>query len=119
MLFVDDEELLLNSGRQQLERLGYQVEAKMSAVETLEIFRSNPDKFDLVITDMTMPNMTGDKLVKEILKIRPDTPVIICTGFSEKINREKTSEIGARQYIEKPLDKCDFAITVRQVLDGK
>jgi CheY-like chemotaxis protein len=68
---------------------------------------------------MTMPQMTGDKLVKEILKIRSDIPIIICTGFSEKINEEKATEIGATGYLEKPIDRRDFAIKVRQALNGK
>ncbi|MBW2055818.1 MAG: response regulator, partial [Deltaproteobacteria bacterium] len=82
ILFVDDEESMVYNGQNRLERLGYQVETRMSPVEALESFRANPDQFDLVITDMTMPQMTGDQLVKEILKIRPDVPTILCTGFN-------------------------------------
>ncbi|OEU66937.1 MAG: hypothetical protein BA867_00065 [Desulfobacterales bacterium S5133MH16] len=119
ILFVDDEESMVYVGRTRLERLGYQVETRMNPVEALELLRSQPDQFDLIITDMTMPKMTGDKLTREILNIRPDIPIILCTGFSEKINGEKAKEIGAAGYLDKPHDKRDLAIRVRQVLDGK
>lgn len=117
ILFVDDEEAMLYVGRNRLEQLGYQVETRKNPVEALELFRLDPDQFDLVITDMTMPKMTGDILIKEILKIRPDMPTILCTGFSEKIDEKKAKEIGIRQYIEKPFDKHDLAELVRKVLD--
>jgi PAS domain S-box-containing protein len=119
ILFVDDEESIVKMGRQRLERLGYKVESTTSPIEALELFRSKPDQFDLVITDLTMPKMTGDKLVKEILNIRSEMPIILCTGFSEKINGEKAKEIGAFGYIEKPVDKRDLAVAVRRVLDKK
>jgi CheY-like chemotaxis protein len=119
ILFIDDEPSIVNMTRQMLERLGYEVDTKMSSIEALELFRSKPDQFDLIITDMTMPSMTGDKLVKEVLNIRPDMPTIICTGFSDKIDAEKAKEIGATEYIEKPVDKRNLAIKVRGVLDGK
>jgi len=117
ILIVDDEESMVDIGRRRLERLGYQVEARTNPIDALELFRTNPDQFDLVITDMTMPHITGDKLVKEILKIRPDMPTILFTGFSEKINEEKAKEIGIRQYIEKPFDKGKLSRLVRKVLD--
>jgi PAS domain S-box-containing protein len=119
ILFIDDEPSIVNMTRQMLERLGYEVDTKMSSIEALELFRSKPDQFDLIITDMTMPSMTGDKLVKEVLNIRPDMPTIICSGFSDKIDAEKAKEIGATEYIEKPVDKRNLAIKVRGVLDGK
>jgi PAS domain S-box-containing protein len=117
ILIVDDEESMVDIGRKRLERLGYQVEARTNPIEALELFRADPNQFDLVITDMTMPHITGDKLVKEILKIRPDIPTILCTGFSEKIDEEKAKEIGIRQYIEKPFDKGKLSRLVRKVLD--
>jgi PAS domain S-box-containing protein len=119
ILFIDDEQSIVNMARQMLERLGYEVDAKMSPIEALEIFRSKSDQFDLVITDLTMPKMTGDKLVKEILNIRPDIPIILCTGFSEKIDEKKATAIGASDYIEKPVNLHDFAFKVRKVLDEK
>jgi len=118
ILFIDDEESIVKIGHQRLERLGYNVEATTSPIEALNLFSSKPDQYDLVVTDLAMPKMTGDKLVKEILKIRPDIPIILCTGFSEKVNEKKAREIGAADYIEKPLDKHDFAFKVRKVLDG-
>jgi PAS domain S-box-containing protein len=119
ILFVDDEESIVNMGSQRLERLGYKVESTTSPLEALDLFRSKPDRFDLVITDLTMPKMTGDKLVKEILNIRPEMPITICTGFSEKMDGEKAREIGAAGYLEKPHDKRSLAKMVRKVLDGK
>jgi PAS domain S-box-containing protein len=119
ILFIDDEKLLAKLGYQRLNRLGYKVEASTNPLDALELFRSQPDKFDLVITDMTMPQMTGEKLIKEVLSIRSDIPIILCTGFSEKIDEEKAAAIGAVEYIEKPVDKRDFALKVRRVLDGK
>jgi CheY-like chemotaxis protein len=117
ILFVDDEELIVGIEHQILERLGYKVESTTSPIDALELFRSKPDQFDLVITDMTMPKMTGDKLVKEILKIQPDIPIILCTGFSEKIDEKKAKAIGVADYIEKPLDMRDYAMKIRKVLD--
>ena len=90
ILFIDDEPSLVKMGHQILERLWYKVESTTtSPIEALKLFRSKPDRFDLVITDLTMPEMTGDKLLKEILNIRPDIPVTLCTGFSEKIDEKK------------------------------
>ncbi len=117
ILIVDDEESMVNIGRGRLERLGYQVEVRTNPIDALELFRADPDEFDLVITDMTMPHITGDKLVKEILKIRPDIPTILCTGFSERIDEEKAKEIGIRGYIEKPFDRGTLSRMVRNVLD--
>jgi PAS domain S-box-containing protein len=119
ILFVDDEKSILFAGRNSLERLGYQVEIRLNPVEALELFRANPDQFDLVITDMTMPKMAGDQLVQEMLKIRPDTPIILNTGFNEKIDEEKAKQIGIRQYIEKPLNRSILAKVVREVLDER
>ncbi len=119
ILFVDDESSMVYVGRYRLERLGYKIEAKTSPVEALEAFNANPDRFDLVITDMSMPQMTGDQLVKEILKTRPDMPTILCTGFSEKFDENKAKEIGIRQYVEKPINRRDLAFIVRKVLDER
>ena len=119
ILFVDDEASIVYVVRYRLERLGYKIESTTSPVEALEKFNADPDQFDLVITDMSMPKMTGDRLVKEILKTRPDMPTILCTGFSEKIDEDKAKEIGIRQYIEKPINRRDLAFMVRKVLDEK
>jgi CheY-like chemotaxis protein len=119
ILFVDDEEPLANMVTQMLERLGYQVEAKTNPDEALELFRSNPDEFDLVISDMTMPQMTGDKLAKKLMEIRPDIPIIISTGFSEKMDENKANAMGIRAFVLKPLIMRTLAVTVRKVLDEK
>ena len=117
ILFIDDEESIANLGRQRLERLGYSVEATTSPIEALALFQSNPEQFDLIITDLAMPKMSGDKLVEEILSIRQDIPIILCTGFSEKLDAQKAKTIGVADFIEKPLGKRDFAVKVRDVLD--
>ncbi|MGW8324181.1 MAG: ATP-binding protein [Desulfobacterales bacterium] len=119
ILFVDDEEVIVKLGRQRLKRLGYKIETAISPIEALKLFRSQPDQFDLVITDMMMPKMTGDKLVKEILNIRSDIPIILCTGFSEKIDEKMARKIGTADYIEKPYDKTDLAFKVRKVLNER
>jgi CheY-like chemotaxis protein len=84
ILLVDDEEPIVSMESQMLERLRYKVTARTSSIDSLETFRATPDKLDLVITDMTMSNMTGIQLSQKLLEIRPDIPIIICTGFSEK-----------------------------------
>jgi len=117
VLFVDDEKSLVDLGFQILQRLGYEVTTRTSSVEALELFMVQPDKFDLVITDMTMPNMTGDELAAKLMKIRADIPVILCTGYSERISRDKAREIGLKEFVLKPIIMSDMAITVRKVLD--
>jgi PAS domain S-box-containing protein len=117
ILFVDDEKTLVDLGQQMLERLGYSVECRTSSIEALELFKTRPDQFDLVITDMTMPNMTGEKLAASLMTIRSDIPVILCTGFSEQISEEKAKKMGIRKYIFKPMVMNKLAQTVREVLD--
>jgi len=119
ILFVDDEPALVNIGRRMLEGLGYEVVTSTSGIETLSTFRRQPENFDLVITDMTMPKMTGDRLAIELLGIRPGIPIILCTGFSERITGEKAKEIGIRKFVLKPLLMNDLAEAVREVLDAK
>jgi PAS domain S-box-containing protein len=118
ILLIDDEPTLANMGKQILERLGYKVETRTSSIEALEFFRARPDRFDLVITDMTMPNMTGDELAGKLMEIRPDIPVILCTGYSARISEEKAKEQKIRAFALKPLVKTDLAKIVRRVLDG-
>jgi PAS domain S-box-containing protein len=117
ILFIDDEASLVEIGKQMLEHLGYEVVTRTSSLEALELFRAKPDEFDLVITDMTMPNMTGDKLAKELMQIRPDIPIILCTGFSGRITEEKAKGIGIRAFVMKPLVMQDLAKTVRKAMD--
>jgi PAS domain S-box-containing protein len=116
ILVVDDEEQIVQMIQQMLERLGYHVTARTSSIETLEAFRAAPDKFDLVITDMTMPNMTGVHLTQKLIEIRPDIPVIICTGFSEKINEHKAKAMGIHGYVMKPVVRSELAKKIREVL---
>jgi len=117
ILLVDDEKSLVDLGRQMLEKCGYKVTARTSSVEALELFKIQADKFDLVITDLTMPNMTGKELAKAVLRVRPEIPVILCTGFSEMISPESAKALGIRAYLMKPVTIGDLAGTVREVLD--
>ena len=118
ILLVDDEEAILSMEKRMLERLGYQVTSRTSSLEALEAFRSNPDKFDMVITDMAMPNMPGDKLSVELIKIRPDIPVLLCTGFSEAMSVEKAASLGIKGFLLKPIIMKDLAQKIREVLDA-
>ena len=118
ILFVDDEQSMANLGKELLESLGYSVVTRTSSLEALEAFRVQPDNFDLVITDMTMPNMTGEKMAAEIMKIRPDMPIILCTGFSPVITEEKARAMGIQAFIMKPILKNEIAVKIREVLDG-
>jgi CheY-like chemotaxis protein len=117
ILLIDDEEFLVEMGKQMLEQLGYAVTARTSSIDALKLFQANFDKYDLVITDMTMPLMTGDKLAKALLNVRPDIPIVICTGYSERISEESVKAIGIREYAMKPLVKRDLARIVRKMLD--
>jgi len=117
ILLVDDEEQVVNMVRQMLERLGYHVTARTSSVEVLEASRAQPEKFDLVITDQTMPNMTGAELTKKLIDIRADVPIILCTGFSEVISEEKAKEIGISEYVMKPVVQSEIGKTIRKMLD--
>lgn len=117
ILFVDDEPALADLAQQMLESLGYAVTTTTDSLQALELFRSGPHLFDLVITDMTMPKMTGEKLAQELFKIRNDIPVILCTGYSGIMSAERSREIGIRDFALKPLLKKDLATKIRAVLD--
>ncbi len=119
ILLVDDEISLLDVIRLMLERLGYNVETKMDPTEALELFQTKPDHFDIVITDVTMPQMTGIKLSEKLMEIRPDIPIIVCTGHSHLVNEEKTKEVEIAAFIKKPIAFKNLAKTVRKVLDAK
>jgi PAS domain S-box-containing protein len=118
ILLVDDEQPLVEIGRQGLQRLGYRVEARTSSLEALELFRADPGRFDLVISDMAMPNMTGDKLARELMAIRPQCPVILCTGYSEKMSADRARAIGIRAFLLKPLLIETLAAAIRGALDA-
>jgi len=119
ILLIDDEPAIMNMGKQILESLGYDVTTRNSSLEALELFKKKRDRFDLVITDMTMPHMTGDKLAEELMQIRIDIPVILCTGFSSRIDEQKALAIGIRVFISKPFLKREIAEAIRKVLDEK
>jgi PAS domain S-box-containing protein len=116
ILFVDDDEALARLGEHLLEQLGYDVVSKTSSIEALEAFCAEPHRFDLVFTDQTMPHMTGETLTRELRRIRPDIPVILCTGFSHVMDAEKAQAIGIDAFCMKPLVARDLAVTIQQVL---
>jgi PAS domain S-box-containing protein len=119
ILLVDDEKPIVDVVQQMLERLGYQVTVRTSSIEALEAFSASMDKFDLVITDLTMPNMTGDKLAVELMNIRPDIPIILCTGFSENMSKERAEALGIKGFLMKPIVTSDLAKLIREVIDKR
>ena len=119
VLFVDDEPALVKIGIQMLESLGYKVTGRTSSIEALALFKAKADSFDLVITDMTMPNMTGDELARELISINPKLPVVLCTGYSTQINQQNANAMGIRAFVSKPVLKSGIAETIRKVLDEK
>jgi len=118
ILFIDDEEILAEMGKSMLERLGYHVTVRNSSIEALETFQNQPDLFDLVITDQTMPGMTGADIAGRMMQIKPDIPIILCTGYSTIISEEKAKSIGIKEFALKPLSKKDIAVLIRKVLDS-
>jgi PAS domain S-box-containing protein len=116
ILVVDDEQSIVDMLKQMLESLGYDVAARYSSSDALQAFGSRANSFDLVISDMTMPNMTGIVLAREILKIRPDTPIILCTGFSEGVDENRAKLLGIKEFLMKPVALRDLATTVKKIL---
>jgi len=119
ILFIDDEETIIEIGAHVFGSLGYAVTTENNSLDALALFNSKPDDFDLVITDMTMPEMTGEKLAHEMLQTRPDIPIIICTGYSAQMTQEKAHDIGIRAFVMKPILKGEISRTIRNVLDGE
>ncbi|MDR3568714.1 MAG: PAS domain S-box protein [Syntrophobacteraceae bacterium] len=119
ILFVDDEQPIAELGEIMLTRLGYQVSIATSSMQALELFRNNPNRFDLLISDQTMPTMTGIDLAREVLRIRPDLPVILCTGYSERLTEEMLKELGISALLMKPVDAEHLASIIRKSLDKK
>jgi PAS domain S-box-containing protein len=119
ILFVDDEPFQTDLGRQMLGRLGYRVSAFTSSLEALAKFQAEPEAYDLLITDMTMPEMTGDALAKRVMALRPDLPVILCTGYSERITEEAAAALGIRGFVMKPVVIRELALLLREILDLK
>ena len=116
VLFVDDEEVLVDMGKELLGELGYRVTAGTSSIEALALFEADPSRFDVIITDQTMPDMTGVTLAKAVLALRPDIPVILCTGFSHSVDAESAESAGIAAFVMKPLTKKELARTIRRVL---
>ena len=119
ILIVDDDKVMVKTEQQILEGLGYQVTATNHGEEALQAFCGNPENFDLVITDMTMPQITGIELAQQLMAVREDIPIILCTGFSELINEEKAKALGIREYVMKPIVRQELAVIVRKVLDKR
>lgn len=117
LLFVDDEAQLRAFADLLFSRYGYQVTTCANGVQALEELKNHPDRFDLVITDMTMPYMTGAELAQKMLGIRPDIPIILCTGQSELITREKALAMGICDYLNKPVLQQDFLSAIRKALE--
>lgn len=118
ILLVDDEEPIARVLEAFLVGLGYDVTVKTDSTETLAAFVDDPERYDLVITDMTMPAMTGDELSKKIREIRPDVPIVICTGFSEKFDEKQANRFGINGFVTKPVDRVTPAQTVQSALAG-
>ncbi len=118
ILFVDDEEAIALLAEANLKNFGFMVTAVNSSIQGLELFRKTPKLFDLVVTDLAMPQMNGDRLAKEILALRPDIPVILCTGYDKNIGVENAMQAGVRQVLQKPYSPEELADHIHQVLDS-
>lgn len=119
ILMVDDETLLVSVGKRMLRSLGYTVTAETDSSRAFELFKKAPESFDLLITDQTMPHLTGYALSKKIIKIRPDLPIILWSGYSESLSEQKAKAIGIKEYLLKPVSINELAKTIRKVLDNK
>jgi CheY-like chemotaxis protein len=119
ILLVDDEETIIDLFGKVLEGLGYKVTAESESLAALQRFQKQPDAFDLVITDMNMPHMHGDELSRQLLAIRPDLPIILCTGYHTMISEKQAKTIGIRKFALKPILRKELASLIRQALDGK
>jgi|TARA_B100000315_G_scaffold259975_1_gene318458 PAS domain S-box-containing protein len=117
ILYVDDERLITRANKKLLEELGYHVEATNSSLHALEIFRSQSDEFDVLITDQTMPGLTGDELVREVLTIRRDIPVILCTGFSDKIDGIRARSMGIHTFLTEPVSMVRLTEAIGSIFD--
>ncbi len=118
VLFVDDEPQLCEIAQRMLEHLGYRVTAYSNSLEALKEFQAHPKKFDLVITDLTMPHLTGVELAREMLKMRPDIPIILASGFSDSITPERARDLGIQEYLMKPMALRQLGEAIRRVLDS-
>ena len=119
ILFVDDEAMLVKMAKNYFQQLGYQITATTSSPEALRLFQEHPEAFDLVITDMTMPQITGADLSRELLKIHPELPIILCTGYSDSMIMDEARKLNIRDFVPKPILLKDLCLQVRRILDGK
>jgi CheY-like chemotaxis protein len=119
VLLVDDEKALVEIGSEMLQRLGYRVTAVTGSIEALDAFKIDPFRFDIVVSDYNMPGMTGDQMARQMLSIRRDLPIIICTGFSEVFDQQRAQSIGIRQTLMKPVTMEGIAHAVRKVLETR
>jgi CheY-like chemotaxis protein len=119
ILVIDDESTIARLETQMLERLGYTVTMGVTSLDALKMFRADPESFDLVLTDMAMPQMSGVELARELLLIKSDIPIVLCTGFSEKIDEDKARAMGFKGFLMKPVGMRDLAKIIRHVLDKK
>jgi CheY-like chemotaxis protein len=117
LLVVDDEATIVDVESRIMTDLGYLVTGVTSSQEALQLFARQPDAFDLVVTDMTMPKMTGLSLARQLLAMRADLPIVLCTGFSETVNEQSAKAIGIREFVMKPIDRTGLAIVIRKALD--
>lgn len=117
VLLIDDEDPIVKIGKTMLEKLGYQVTVQTDSFEALKLFQRNPDAFDLIITDQTMPVLTGVDVAKRMLQIRPDMPIILCTGYSSIVNEEVAKSVGIKAFTNKPISKSTISKLIRKVLD--
>jgi len=118
ILFIDDEPAIAGFGRSFLKSLGYHVDTEIDSVAALAKFTADPVAYDLVITDQTMPEITGLELARSMLALRPDLPIILCTGYSAALSEHEVHSAGIRRFLAKPLDTKILADAVREVLDG-
>jgi CheY-like chemotaxis protein len=119
ILLVDDDDSVLEVMDELISLLGYTVVSTTSIHEAIRVFQSDPSAFDLVITDQTMPHMTGLEFAQSLLAIRPDTPIIMCTGFSDTVDNAEADKIGIASFLMKPVERSRLAYTIRKVLDDK
>ncbi len=117
VLIVDDEESILTSTSELLKDYGYNVVSFLDPESAFREFEKKPHHFDLLITDMTMPNMTGDELALKILEHQKDFPIILCTGYSDRISKNKALKMGIKKYVQKPMDSKKLLFLVRKILD--
>ena len=117
ILYIDDEEDLVRIAVERFGELGYHITGKTDSVEAMDLFQKKPDDIDLIITDQTMPGITGKELSKRVLEMRPQMPIILCSGYSETITRKEAKEIGIREFVFKPVSIFEMPRLVRKVLE--